>query len=399
MFKGPVMADIVILGAGVGAIFVALNLKELLREDETITIVSDTSTVNFNPGNHWLAMDVYKPDEINVDIHTFMANLDIKFIQKNASKIFPKDQYIELTDNDKLNYDLLVIATGPKPAFEAIPGFGPDRFTQSICSVEDSGKTGEAWEKFVKNPGPIVIGAVQRASNVNAAYEYAMIVDADLRKRGIREQAPITFVTPEPYIGYRVQDGNIQVRELLEKEFKDHGIDWITNIEVERIDQNKLYIAEISLEGKIKQRRELYFKHCMLMPEYIGVDALQGIEGLVNTAGFVIVDEHLQNPHFPNVYAVGVCVEVPAFDSTPAPVHVAASKPGFMIENMAKVAAENIRAQLDGEMPNKIADWSVKPNQKMSDSNDFDQKWIQALGGTFAPNLWQQLAEVEKKID
>ena len=47
-----------------------------------------------------------------------------------------------------------------------------------------------------------MVGAVQVASCYGPAYEFAMIMDTDLRKRKIRDQVPMTFVTAEPYIGH-----------------------------------------------------------------------------------------------------------------------------------------------------------------------------------------------------
>jgi sulfide:quinone oxidoreductase len=48
----------------------------------------------------------------------------------------------------------------------------------------------------------VVIGAVQGASCFGPAYEFAFIVDAELRKSRLRDRVPMTFVTPEPYIGH-----------------------------------------------------------------------------------------------------------------------------------------------------------------------------------------------------
>lgn len=49
----------------------------------------------------------------------------------------------------------------------------------------------------------VILGAMPFASCFGPAYEYAFIIDADLRKRKIRDKVPITFVTSEPYIGHR----------------------------------------------------------------------------------------------------------------------------------------------------------------------------------------------------
>ena len=58
----------------------------------------------------------------------------------------------------------------------------------------------DAYREFLRDPGPVVIGAVQGASCFGPAYEFAMIVDADLRKRKLRDKVPMTFVSSEPYV-------------------------------------------------------------------------------------------------------------------------------------------------------------------------------------------------------
>ncbi|MCB1839529.1 MAG: NAD(P)/FAD-dependent oxidoreductase, partial [Alphaproteobacteria bacterium] len=65
---------------------------------------------------------------------------------------------------------------------------------------------------------------------------------------------------------------------------------------------------------------------------FSGVDALMGVEGLVNDKGFVLVDAYQRNPTFKNVFAVGVCVAIAPLEKTPVPVGV--PKTGYMIESM-----------------------------------------------------------------
>ncbi|MGR8934517.1 MAG: NAD(P)/FAD-dependent oxidoreductase [Gammaproteobacteria bacterium] len=385
------MTRIVILGAGIGGLTTAMELKPLLREEENITVISDTATVNFNPTNHWLALDIYKPQDMAIDLGWLLAQHEVGFIQQRATKVLPRQKRIELADGMAAEYDVLVIATGPRPAFEAIPGFGPHAYTHSICSVSDAGETGKAWEAFVRDPGPVVIGAVQGASNITAAYEYAMIADADLRRRGIRAQTLLLFVTPEPYLGHRGCGGADDCCVQLENEFLARDIAWIAGAKVERIEDGKLYITEVDAEGRERRGREIPFKHCMLMPAFMGVEALQGVEGLVNPQGFVLVDEQQRNPNFPDVYAVGVCVDIPGCENAPVPLGT--PKTGYMIESMARTAAANIRAQLDGLQPTLQADRNPYPQDP--DMTEFDKPWVNSVGGLYAPHLWQQMTDVE----
>ena len=65
---------------------------------------------------------------------------------------------------------------------------GGGGFTQSICSVDHAQEFWGEYQKFLENPGPVVIGAMPGASCFGPAYEFAFILDTDLRKRKLRQQ-------------------------------------------------------------------------------------------------------------------------------------------------------------------------------------------------------------------
>ena len=50
------MADIVILGAGLGGLPMAFEAREQMRKSDTITVISDSATFHFTPSNPWVAV-------------------------------------------------------------------------------------------------------------------------------------------------------------------------------------------------------------------------------------------------------------------------------------------------------------------------------------------------------
>jgi sulfide:quinone oxidoreductase len=256
-----------------------------------------------------------------------------------------------------LDYDFLVIATGPRLAFEEVEGLGPDGHTQSVCHVDHAVAAGRAWEAFVAKPGPIVVGAVQGASCYGPAYEFAFIMETDLRRRKIRDRVPMTFVTAEPYIGHLGLGGVGDSKTLLESAMRERNIKWICNAKTTRVEAGKMHVTEYDEMGKEKRLHELPFGYSMMLPAFKGVDAVAGIEGLVNPRGFVIVDEHQRNPTFKNVYSIGVCIAIPPLSQTPVPT--ATPKTGYMIESMVTATAHNIRSELDGKEPTEKGTWNA----------------------------------------
>lgn len=351
------MARILILGAGIGGVPMALEMKQLARKEDEVCVISDSPTFHFVPSNPWVAVRWRKPDDIKVELEPMFKKKGITFIHRKVTRIHPDRNQVELADGSNVDYDYLVIATGPKLAFDEVPGFGPGGHTQSVCHVDHATEAGEFWDGFVKDPGPIIVGAVQGASCFGPAYEYAFIADADLRKRQIRDRVPITFVTSEPYIGHLGLGGVGDTKGLLEGELRQHHIKAITNARVDRIEKGVMYVTELDEKGQVVQRHELPFKHAMMIPAFTGIDAVAGIEGLVNPRGFVLIDEYQRNPAYKNVYSVGVCVAIPPVESTPVPT--GSPKTGYMIESMVTATAHNIREQLDGKEPSHKATWNA----------------------------------------
>ena len=351
------MAHIVVLGAGLGGTLMAYELAPVLGKDDRLSVIGQGSSFHFVPSNPWVAVGWRERDEIEVDLDAVMKKKNIAFITCGAARLHPEENRVALNNGDSVSYDYLVVATGPDLAFDEIPGLGPIHHTQSICHIDHAEKAFEAFEAFVKNPGPIVVGAAQGASCFGPAYEFALILDTELRKRKLRDKVPMTFVTPEPYIGHLGLDGVGDTKGLLESEMRNRHSKWITNARITNVEAGKMRVEEIGEEGVVKKTSELPFSYSMILPAFRGVPALLGIEGLTNPRGFVFAGKDQRNPKFPNIFSVGVCVAIAPVGPTPVPVGV--PKTGFMIESMVTATAQNIAALLKGERPSAEATWNA----------------------------------------
>ena len=351
------MAHVVVLGAGLGGCIQAFELRETMGRGHRITVISDKPYFQFTPSNPWAGVGWRKKDEITIELEPVMKKRDIDFISIGAKRLHPEENRVELKDGSSVEYDYIVIATGPELAFDEIEGFGPEGLTQSVCTIEHAEKSAEAWEEFCKDPGPIVVGAAQGASCFGPAYEFAMIMDTDLRRRKIRHKVPMTFVTSEPFIGHLGLGGVGDTKGMLESLLRDRHIDWITNAKVEKFADGKAFITEVDEDGKEKKKHEKDFRFAMMLPAFRGIPALRDIEGLVNPRGFVIVDEYQRNPKFPNVFAIGVCIAIAPPVATPVPTGV--PKTGFMIESMVTATAHNIPLLLEGKEPTAKPTWNA----------------------------------------
>ena len=352
------MAHIVILGAGIGGLPAAYELRAKLGREHRITVISATDYFQFVPSNPWLAVGWRQREQITVSLPELLNKHGIDFIGQPVTQIAAEQNSVTLGDSQTLAFDYLVICTGPKLSFDEVPGAGPHGgHSHSICTVEHAERFWAEYQQFLQAPGPIVVGAMPGASCFGPAYEFAFILDADLRKRKLRHKVPITFVTSEPYIGHLGLGGVGDSKSMLESEFRNHDIKWITNARTSRVDAGKLITSELDTLGNVLREHEIGFKLAMMLPAFKGVDAVAQVPNLCNPRGFVLIDEHQRSKAYRNIFSAGVCVAIPPVEATPVPT--GAPKTGYMIETMVSAIVENIAADLAGKTGDARATWNA----------------------------------------
>jgi sulfide:quinone oxidoreductase len=342
------MARVIVLGAGTGGMAGAYEIREILNKEHRVTVINEREDFQFVPSNPWIAVGWRERPEISFPIRPHLEKKGIEFIASAVVTIDPKTNQLTLANGDVEAYDYLVICTGPKLNFAAVEGAGPHGgFTQSVCSLDHAETCYDNVKAMIAEPGPAIVGAMPGASCFGPAYEYAFILDKELRNKKVRDRIPMTYVTSEPYIGHLGLGGVGDSKSMLESELRNRHIKWITNAKVTRVADGTMYVDEMNDDGSLKKQHELPFKHSMMLPSFAGVDPVAAVEGLVNPKGFVIIDEFQRNPTFKNIFSAGVCVAIPPVEETPVPTGT--PKTGYMIESMMTAIAHNLAADLDGK--------------------------------------------------
>ena len=356
------MAHIVIMGAGIGGMPAAYEMRELLEKEHSITVVNSTDYFQFVPSNPWIAVGWREREQITVPIAPYLERKGIKFIPKAVTAIDATANRLTLDGGDTLDYDYLVITTGPKLSFNEVPGAGPATsggggFTHSICSVDHAQEFFADYKKFLENPGPVVIGAMPGASCFGPAYEFAFILDTDLRKRKLRNKVPITYVTSEPYIGHLGLGGVGDSKSMLESEMRSRDMKWITNAKTTKVEDGKMFVTQLDDLGGVYKEHEVGFKLSMMLPAFKGVDAVAAVPNLCNPRGFVIIDEFQRSKAYRNIFSAGVCVAIPPVEVTPVPTGT--PKTGYMIESMVGAIVHNIADDLKGQPAVAKGTWNA----------------------------------------
>ncbi|PID50245.1 MAG: pyridine nucleotide-disulfide oxidoreductase [Proteobacteria bacterium] len=353
------MAHVVVLGAGTGGMPAAYELRDALGDDHDITMINERDYFQFVPSNPWVAVGWRSRADTTFPIEKYLSRKNIKFIASRCDKIDAENSQLELANGQTVRYDYMLVATGPKLFFEEVEGAGPNGgHTHSICAVDHAEAVWADYQKLLeKGSGHIVIGAMPFASCFGPAYEFAFILDADLRKRKLRHKFKMTYVSSEPYIGHLGLAGVGDSKGMLEHELRNHHVEWIVNAKTTKVEAGKMFVDELNEDGEVKRQHELDFDLAMMLPAFKGVDAVAAVPDLCNPRGFVIVDELHRNPSYKNIYAAGVCIAIPPVDKTPVPT--GAPKTGYMIESMITSAVNNIIDELAGKEPSTTGTWNT----------------------------------------
>jgi sulfide:quinone oxidoreductase len=332
--------QVLVLGGNFGGLTAAITLKKALHGDVDVTVMSDRDYFLYNPSLIWLPFGLRTRDDITFKVGPTFEAAGVEFVQKAAAKIEPELNRVVDVDGVNHQYDYLVIATGTVNDWDRVPGVKENAGT--IVTLADAEDSGRRWREFLNDPGDIVIGATQGASCFGAAYEYLFNVSYQLRKAGIKKQVKLTYVTAEPYLGHFGIDGMPTGEFMVDMFMKKESITGITNMAMEYVSKDAVKLAD---------GRELPFKYAMVVPPFLGVDAVRSCDTISNAAGFVPVRDTYQTKMYDNVYAVGLAAAVQVPWTTPVAVGV--PKTGFPTEIQAHVAAANIASQIAGLVPTR----------------------------------------------
>ena len=358
------MARVVILGAGISGHTAALHLRRRLGGSHEVVVVSPNSHWNWIPSNIWVGVGRMTPDQVTFPLAPVYRRQGIDFRQAKAVAIWPEGDTdggqpaVDIVytlpgrqgELERLSYDYLINATGPKLNFAATPGLGPDGNSLSVCTPGHAVQAAQALSGVIDKlrsgqRQTLVIGVGHGMCTCEgAAFEYTFNVEHELRTRGLRDLADVVYLTNEYELGdFGVggmvfkQQGFITSSQIwTESLFREREVRAILRAHVERVEPGKLYFE--TLDGS---RDALAFDFAMLLPPFRGAD-LKAYDragaditaDLFAPSGFLKVDadyvqkpkdqwraedwpKTYQSPRHGNVFGIGIAFAPPHPISTP----------------------------------------------------------------------------------
>jgi NADH dehydrogenase FAD-containing subunit len=329
---------VLVLGGNFGGLTAALAVQHELHGDVDVRVVSASDRFLFNPSLIWLPFGKRKPDDITFPLAPTFDEHGIDFVHAEATRLDLGGKRVE-TNAGAFAYDYLVIATGYRNNFDAVPGLREGN-AYTITTLDDAIRAGEGWRRFLDNPGDIVVGATQGAGCFGAAYEYLFNVSYHLRKARLKKRVKLSYVSSEPFLGHFGIGGLPHGESLLGMFLKKEKIVPRLNAAMDHVDEGRVVL---------ETGTSIDFTYAMIVHPFVGQPVIKTAGDIADANGYVKVRDTYQTQTLDDVYAVGIAAAVDVPWQTPTPVGV--PKTGFPTEQQAHVAARNIAAQIRGEQP------------------------------------------------
>ena len=395
------MAKVVVLGAGVAGHTAASFLKKKLGKHHELVVVTPNSYYQWIPSNIWVGVGQMTIDDVRFELKKVYDRWGIIFKQAKALEIHPEgdqeiakgDVSIEYTDGvrsgqrEKVDYDYLVNATGPKLNFEATEGLGPDKNSFSVCTYSHAA---HAWEHLQDNIKKMQAGQKQRiligtghamATCQGAAFEYILNVAYEISKRGLSDKAQITWLSNEYEVGDFGMGGAFinrggyytPTKVFTESIMAEYGINWIRRAGVHKVEPGRAHYETLNGDNLTQE-----FDFAMLIPSFSGVGLTaynkageEITEQMFAPNKFMKVDANYtakpfeewaaedwpsiyQSPLFKNIYAPGIAFAPPHPISKPMAspsgrqIFPTAPRTGMPAGVMGKIVALNIAEKIQG---------------------------------------------------
>ena len=321
------MKNIAIIGSGAGGLITSSKLskdlsKEIKNGEVTITLFDKKREQEFQPGYLEVAFRGTDPSKIRRPVKKLVSP-GVKMVYDNVEKVDLANRYVKTEgSSEKINFDYVIISTGSSPDYDQIDGlkqanmdFHTDAYNASLIYNRISS---------IKS-GKIVVGIGRLPYKCPPSpNESAFMLHEHFRKKGIRDDVEIIYVTPFTRI-YSAES----INEVIEPMYERRDIESITAFNTDTVDAEKKEIT--SLEGET-----LKYDYLFLTPPHKPAGFLKGSD-MSDEDGWVKVDKKdLHITTYDNGFAIG--------DTTNIPI----SKAGVEAHLEGIVVANNIVGEITG---------------------------------------------------
>jgi len=316
---------IVVLGGGIGGQVAATRLKQKLRANARVILVERSTQFTFAPSLLWLIVGKRRAEAITRGYEQ-LSRRGIEVVHASVTSIDTVAREIQ-ADTLTIEYDYLVVALGATLDLERVPNLAEHTFhPYDLPSAE---RLRDALARF--SGGRVVVAVASLPYKCPAApYETAMLIDGNLRERGLRSASQVELYTPEPlplpvagpYAGYSVA-----------AELAARAIGFHPRTQLEAVEPGALRIGGEAVSYDL----------AVVIPPHRPPEVITA-SGLSGPNGWIPVDRSTLRARASNVYAIGDNSAILLENGMLLP------KAGVFAHAEAEVVAENIARRVNGDL-------------------------------------------------
>jgi sulfide:quinone oxidoreductase len=323
------MAEIVIVGGGVGGVVAAKRLHRSLGGGHRVTVLDRARDHLFQPSLLWVADGTRRPERLSRPLSR-LNRRGVSFRFGTVQGLDLSAQRVRLDDGDVL-YEYLLLAPGAELRPEALPGLAEGG--RNLYTLEGAAGLNADLSRFQGGRLVVLVAALPFKCPA-APYEAAMLLEARLRAQGVRDRCTIAVYTPEPQpMPVAGPALGAAVREML----TSRGIDYFAGHKPVAVEPGSRTIRFET--GDVTRYDLLAYVPPHAAPAFV-VDA-----GLAPAGGWVKVDPKTLATPFERVWAMGDVTGIPLPNGKSLP------KAGVFAEGQAEVVARNVAALVQGAAP------------------------------------------------
>lgn len=315
---------VIVLGGGVGGVVAANRLRRRLDRRHRVVLVNREPDFAFAASFLWVMSGRRSADQVTRPLRS-LERRGIEVVIADIEAIDPATRTVTVGGRE-ITAGHLVVSLGADDATDTVPGLTDHGETYATLS----GAQRLAPRIANLAAGRILVVTAAPVYRCPAApYESALLIDAVLRRSGVRASVEIALHAAEP-APMGVAGPNVS--EAVTSMLADRAVDYHPAHRITSVEDGRAEFADGTAEP---------FDLLVYMPP-IRPPQVVAASPLGTSSGWIEVDRDTLGTSFPGVYAIGDNAQIPLSVGKPLP------RAGVFAHGQALVVADNIAASIEG---------------------------------------------------
>jgi sulfide:quinone oxidoreductase len=316
---------VVVLGGGIGGVVAANRLRKRLERRHRVVLVNREDDFSFAASYLWVMNGSRRPEQVVRPLKK-LERRGIEVVIGNVDSIDPVERRV-MVEGRALQADHLVVSLGADWDVDRVPGMF--EYGHTFSTLNGARELG-AKLKNIETGRIVVVTAAPLYKCPAAPYEAALLIEAGLRKRGVRDRVSVAMrsaeAAPMPVAGKEVSKAVMDLMAV-------RGIDYQPATQIASVEPGRVHFGGTSEAADL-----LVYMPTIKSPSVVANSSLAASDGWIHSDRATLATE------FENVFAIGDNTQIPLVIGKPLP------RAGVFAHGQAKVVAERISASINGKL-------------------------------------------------